>query len=244
MLDPFDYKVEPILQCKTKKADFVVKGKDNKQKLIIEVAQKIVGDDKTENYKHFQHTVPYGFPDKNKNENVTANMVSKICATKGKEEQLIKDIPSVIWIDFQDSSQVFSHSEHCLPLLSFNGALTSGGIWLALYGWKGAPLLEHYEGLGSILKMQHDGRFVGKTLVSAFICSFPDRTVILENPQSINFIPLWFKTRLIRLHNFSIEYSLFELKKGFLKQLVTYQKKFIELISNGATRVQTESNRK
>ena len=81
MLDPFDYKVEPILQCKTKKADFVVKGKDNKQKLIIEVAQKIVGDDKTENYKHFQHTVPYGFPDKNKNENVTANMVSKICAT-------------------------------------------------------------------------------------------------------------------------------------------------------------------
>lgn len=176
--------------------------------------------------------VPYGLPDCNKrNDSVCTNMISKICAIKQDETQLSDTVPSIIWVDLQDNSHMFSELEHCMPILSKNEYLTSGCIWHALYGWKGAFIYDNSAEFDrNVFMMEHDGRFRQPTKVSGFIFSFENATVLMENPWSQNKIPLWFKKGIFLLWQFSIKYSLVDYNNDTLEEYVECQRKYLNAI--------------
>lgn len=141
---------------------------------------------------------PFGFPKRGKyGESTTANAVSKICAIKHSEYQLDDNAESILYFDTQSLAMSFTMLEQCPSVLEFNGAFTSGAIWLAYYGEKGFPILEN-AGAGYVLpttcvKMQHDGHFVmkGGSKLNAVIIGVANdphkkdfkRLALLENPN-------------------------------------------------------------
>ena len=141
---------------------------------------------------------PFGFPKLGKpGESTTANAVSKICAIKHSEYQLDDNAESILYFDTQSLAMSFTMLEQSSSVLEFNGAFTSGAIWLAYYGEKGFPILEN-AGAGYVLpttcvKMQHDGHFVkkGGSKLNAVIIGVANdphkkdfkRLALLENPN-------------------------------------------------------------
>ena len=101
---------------------------------------------------------PFGFPKLGKpGESTTANAVSKICAIKHSEYQLDDNAESILYFDTQSLAMSFTMLEQSSSVLEFNGAFTSGAIWLAYYGEKGFPILENagagVENCSPVLKM-------------------------------------------------------------------------------------------
>jgi hypothetical protein len=128
-------------------------------------------------------------------ERVTEQIVSRVCAIKSSDSQLPSDQLSLLWLDFQDVIWDGLHlDQHIAPLLSWNGAITSGGLWNGFYGRKGLPLCENADidlGLiGDVVSMQHDGRFyirapktgVRLNRAAAVVLSFPEKTIIFQDP--------------------------------------------------------------
>jgi hypothetical protein len=137
---------------------------------------------------------PGGAPNPEKpNDSVQANLISRVCSAKGDETQLPENEPSLLWIDFRsfgpwpevvDTAQV-------LPIISGHCGITSGALWYAFYGWKGAPIFEEdFSPLDRMVAMGHDGRFrlaeTKKTKLSGVILALPDGIAFLENPWSPN----------------------------------------------------------
>ena len=66
--------------------------------------------------------------------------------------------------------------------------LQSNELWYAFYGEKGMPIYENWESVFDYRlispKMRHNGRFHkdSNSKVSAVIFSFPNSTIIYENP--------------------------------------------------------------
>jgi hypothetical protein len=134
---------------------------------------------------------PGGSPDRGKlDDSVQANVISRICGAKGDEKQFPADKPSPLWIDLRSFGAWpgVVKLEQCTPLMSGHHGLTSGALWYAFYGWKGAPLFEEDFPLHErVVKMGHDGRFRlrGKkrsklsgailALTEGLICRFPLR---------------------------------------------------------------------
>ena len=78
---------------------------------------------------------PGGAPDPDKrNDSVQANVISRICAAKGKEKQFPTDKPSLLWIDLRSFGAwpEVVELEQCTPLMSGHHGLTSGALWYAL----------------------------------------------------------------------------------------------------------------
>lgn len=187
--------------------DFVVS--NEKQQVFIEVHAKQINNEEGKrlnnflqdpfnidggNYSTQSHGIsvaeyintPFGKPTKS-GESVRANFISKIAKTKQDEAQFEEDIPSILWLDFQDETwDMFPLAKAVLPIISSNGAFYSGGIWYAFYGWKDAPIFEHnsIDIFYPLEKMQHPGRFENQTKIDAAILSFQRSIVILENPSS------------------------------------------------------------
>ena len=249
--------VEPITQ---NGADFCVE--DNQEKVWIEVHSKQFHDKESESLEKFYNdlrkemtksdrktgsvigehrTVPYGKPEK-KDENVTANAISKLCAIKQREHQMSTNDTSILWLDFQDEVwEVLDKVERVLPVRTGNGAFDSGELWYAFYGWKDAPIFQDFS-LDRLLndekKMGHPGRFRNSTKptkLDAVIISFSRNTVILENPFSKKAIKpsLWKKLTLLPWFNF--EYSYTNWPAMNLRQRIELEeeklKKLIELSS-------------
>jgi hypothetical protein len=133
---------------------------------------------------------PCGAPDPGKpHDSVQANLISRICAAKGKERQFPSDRPSLLWIDLRSFGawpEVLK-LEQCAPLISGHHGLTSGALWYAFYGWQGAPIFEEDFHLHErIVPMGHDGRFrlqgTKKSKLSGSIIALSETLVLFENP--------------------------------------------------------------
>lgn len=137
---------------------------------------------------------PFGIPDSNSN--VTLEMVCKICAIKERTKQVNPASPALLYIDFQ-SIYPFGAAiaEHCIPMLEWNGAFTSGGIWLSFYGEKQQTVLDNMSRAehSPTIKLPIAGRFSAEcsSPFAGAILSFPighgttgGRLVYLENPHA------------------------------------------------------------
>jgi len=155
---------------------------------------------------------PGGAPNPDKAfDSVQANVISKLCAVKQGEKQRRPGVPSVLWLDlsyFGPMTQTLL--EQTIPLVSGHIGLTSGAIWHAFYGWKGAPVLE--EGNPKITNMGHDGRFRlsgnSKSYYAAAIVCFEKGLVLFENPWATFPLPTKFRRHCERLPWFKIGHSI------------------------------------
>ncbi len=171
---------------------------------------------------HVHVVHPWGRPSVNKpGDSTTKNAISKICAIKGSERQLRSDMSSIVWMDFQDlhTLDMALTAEQFSPLLSSQEHITSGAIWYALYGWKGAPVFEHvhYSHLdlpSQIQRMEHDGRFRLSNVVSAVIVSLPNATLLAETPRKERQLPPSVRLRFLGLPHAGIQHSIAEWSAG------------------------------
>jgi hypothetical protein len=165
---------------------------------------------------------PGGAPDPSKpHDSVQANVISRVCSAKKNESQLSADVPSLLWIDFCHFGawpDVLG-PEQASPLISGHHGLTSGALWYAFYGWKGAPIFQEDFFLHErIVPMGHDGRFrlvdKKKSKLSAVILAMSKGLVLLENPWAAN--PLPHRTRRLceRLPWFDLERSICDWSPG------------------------------
>ncbi len=84
--------------------------------------------------------------------------------------------------------------EQAAPLISGRDGLTSGALWYAFYGWRGAPIFEEdFFPRDRVVPMGHDGRFrmMGKkkSKLSGVILVLPDGLILLENPWTAHPLP-------------------------------------------------------
>ena len=214
-------------------ADFLVE--DNQEKVLIEVHSKQWYQPQSEALEKFnkdfrneitksdrkpglvirEHKiVPFGEPQEG--ENVTENVISKLCAIKKSEHQMSTDYTSIIWLDFQDELwELLDTVDRVLPVRTLNKAFYSGEFWYAFYGWEDAPIFQDFSlDMPNDVekKMRHPGRFRNSTKptkLDAVIISFPRNTVILENPFSKKAIKpsLWKKLTFLPWFNFEYSYT-------------------------------------
>ena len=159
---------------------------------------------------------PGGAPDPNKpNDSVQANVISRICAAKGKEKQFPTDKPSLLWIDLRSFGAwpEVVELEQCAPLMSGHHGLTSGALWYAFYGWRNAPIFEEDFPLHErVVKMGHDGRFRlhgnKKSKLSGAILALPEGLVLFENAWAPHPLPERSRRFAERLPWFNLGYSV------------------------------------
>ena len=129
---------------------------------------------------------PGGSPDPAKpHDSVQANVIQRVCGIKGKERQIPDDMAAVLVVDFNDFGRPlipFTMIDQTAPAMRWTDGFTSGALWYAFYGWKGAPVFEGDERV----KMGHDGRFrmagEKKSKLSAALLVMPEHVVCFEQP--------------------------------------------------------------
>ncbi len=175
-----------------------------------------------------EHVVtPFGKP--RKNENVTENVISRLCSIKQEEKQFSKEEPSILWVDFQDELwDITLKPDSVLPIRSWNGGLYSGEIWYSLFGYKDAPIFEgettKLRHKRETIRMRHDGRFRNGSIVDAVIYSFLGKIIAIENPYSQKSLPEWFWYKFIGIRNFQFELSLLNWPDNKLDKQIENQK--------------------
>jgi hypothetical protein len=133
---------------------------------------------------------PGGAPDPTRSPySIRADLISRVCAATGDETQLSDKAPSLLWIDFRSFGPwpEAMKLEQAAPLISGRDGLTSGALWYAFYGWRGAPIFEDgFFPRDRVVSMEHDGRFritgEKKTKLSGAILVLSDGLILLENP--------------------------------------------------------------
>lgn len=182
---------------------------------------------------------PFGAPDAGKAGDTTqTNAISRICQIKAKETQFADGKPSLLWIDFRGLGKwpgVF-HEEQSSPLISgHHGALCSGAIWYAFYGWKGAPVFDDHVGGGyKITPMAHEGRFSAHAAkvsrYSAAILCLEKATILLENPRAPTPLSKAQRGALTLLPWFNIHYSVADWEEGDVDRSCALARSMIEAI--------------
>ena len=167
---------------------------------------------------------PGGSPDPSKpDDSVQANLISRVCGIKGKEHQIPEDMAAVLVVDFNDfgnSLTPFTLIDQTAPAIAGSDGFTSGALWYAFFGWKGAPVLERDERV----KMGHDGRFRirgdRKSRLSAALLVMPEHVVCFEHPMAA--FPLAEDTRLriARFPRFDLKQSVLEWTPGAVERRV------------------------
>jgi hypothetical protein len=183
-------------------------------------------------------------------ERVTEQVVSRVCAIKSADAQLSRKSPSILWLDFQDQIWEPLHlQDHIYPVISWNGAITSGGFWNGFYGRKGLPLFENATiGLGligDVVRMQHDGRFfIRAGLMRRFAnpatgiaLSLPTQTVLFENPVGRLRLPDEFVLAAFEFPWFRIEHCWLEWPDRNLLHRVRKEHRVVRRIQHRARRV-------
>lgn len=174
---------------------------------------------------------PGGKPDPNKPfDSIQANVISRLCSAKDEEAQRREGVASVLWLDLSHfGSMTHTLLEQTIPLVSGHIGLTSGAIWHAFYGWKGAPILE--EGNRKRIEMGHDGRFrlsgAKKSHLAAVIVCFEKGLVVFENPWADIRLPHAFRRRCERLPWFKLGHSVADWSPGEAEALVELAKRRI-----------------
>src|SRR5258708_534935 len=105
---PVGKKATPEFLVKDGEVEFVVevhaKQQNSETESELEAMRKKLRDERPAPGKITTHVAsvhPWARP-KKRGDSTTLNAISKICAIKGKEHQLRSDIPSIVWMDFQD----------------------------------------------------------------------------------------------------------------------------------------------
>lgn len=182
---------------------------------------------------------PAGAPDPNKrNDTSLANMISKVCGAKGKEHQVSKTKPTILWIDFREfgSWPESLDVEEASPLTHWREGLTSGALWYAFYGWKGAPIFqEDFFPRDVVVPMGHDGRFEmsgdRQSKLSAVILRLSAATVVFENPRAIHPLPVLGRRHLLNLPKFDLSRSIMEWAPGMSARAVEQGREKIEALA-------------
>jgi hypothetical protein len=177
---------------------------------------------------------PFGHAEPNKaGDSILTNVIQRVAAIKEREHQAHDRRPFVLWVDLQSERMHFDFSDHLQPVMTWNGALESGGYWHALYGRKGDVLLEMQGGRTRTNVMQHDGRYYqtmkhgGHTRISAFVFSSSKTTAIMENPEPPFPLTTAFRRCLFDLPHFEIGLSLANWSDGFVTRMVQVQRELI-----------------
>ena len=122
------------------------------------------------------------------------------------------------------------------PLISgHHGALCSGAIWYAFYGWKGAPVFDDHAGGGhTITPMAHEGRFSAQAAktsrYAAAILCLKEATILLENPRAPTPLSKAQRGALTLLPWFNIHYSVAEWEEGDVDRSHALARSMIEAI--------------
>ena len=157
---------------------------------------------------------PFGCPDPEKpHDSVQTNAISRVCAVKEDEQQIPDDMAAVLVVDFNDFGgplAPFTLIDQTAPVIAGNHGFTSGALWHAFYGWKGAPV---FEGVKRV-EMRHDGRFQMKSRFSGALLVMPEHAVFFEHPEAA--FPLTEETRLriTRFPWFDLTHSVLEWAGG------------------------------
>lgn len=137
-------------------------------------------------------------------------------------------------MDFQDlhTGNMALSPEQFSPLVSSGNQITSGAIYYALYGWKGAPVYEqlHYSHLNlpsMIQRMEHDGRFRLSNLASAVIVSLPKATILAETPRRSRQLAPSVRLRCLGLPHAGIQHSIAEWSAGHVVSTLDTNAKLI-----------------
>jgi hypothetical protein len=177
---------------------------------------------------------PGGEPNPEKpNDSVQANVTSRVCGAKGNETQLPNDAPSLLWIDFRSFGPwpEVVDIQQTSPIMSGHRGLTSGALWYAFYGWKGAPIFEE-DTLDRVVPMGHDGRFrlAGnkKTKLSGAILALSEGVAFLENPWAKNRLFDKARRMIERLPWFNLSASICDWHPGDAEMRVDLGKHEIE----------------
>lgn len=183
---------------------------------------------------------PFGAPDPDKEGDTTqTNAISRICAVKGKETQIVEGQPGILWIDFRDLGDwpgVLTVDDTSPLISGHGGSLTSGPFWYGFYGWKGAPVLEgHAPDRKSVTPMGHYGRFhpdsPKKSLYFAAVICLEKATVLFENPAASERLPDAVRIALTRLPWFDISHSIADWKNGDVQRSTELARSMIETLS-------------
>jgi len=173
----------------------------------------------------YVHAVyPFGKPQPGRpGDTTTTNAISRLCQIKQRGHQFTAGKPSILWLDFQDlhTGNMSLTAEQFQPLLSSREHVTSGALWYAWYGWKGAPVFEqcHYSHLdlpSQIQFMGHDGRFRQSSKPSAVVMSLPSATMLAESPQGGHQLPPSIRLRYLGLPWAGIQHSIAEWSPGLV----------------------------
>jgi hypothetical protein len=182
---------------------------------------------------------PFGAPDPNKQgDSILTNVISRVASIKEREHQAHDRRAFIVWADLQSHNTMrFDFSHDLQPLKSWNGLVSSGGYWHALYGRKGDHLLEEDAGLQRSNMMQHDGRYYQtmehgeKTRISAFIFSSSETTALMENPAAVNPLREALRSQFIGLPWFDISQSLANWSEGLVERTIEVQRATIKAVA-------------
>jgi hypothetical protein len=166
-------------------------------------------------------------------DSVQTNLISRICGIKSNEKQIPGDRSALLVIDLAHFggpviSQFFGPNE-AAPVLSGHQGITSGPIWYAVYGWKGAPVFQ--EGRHDIARMEHDGRFrvdgEQKSKLSAVLVVFDKGAVLVENPRASQPLTQGTRVMLCRYPWFVLARSICEWQLGDVQRQVEIHQNMI-----------------
>lgn len=174
---------------------------------------------------HVHFTFPFGRPTPEKSgDSTTTNAISRLCAIKQREHQLSEEIPSILWLDFQDlyTWNMSLGSEQFEAIISSKEHLTSGALWYAFYGWKGAPVFEqvhtlHLDFAYQKREMLHEGRFRSSQKVSAVVVSLPRCTFLAESPMAKNPLPPEVRLQFLGVPWAGVQHTIADWTPGLLK---------------------------
>ncbi len=174
---------------------------------------------------------PGGRPDPKKpNDSVQTNLISRVCAIKGSERQIPDDKSAVLVVDFNDfGGPLAPHTliDQTAAVIAGHHGFTSGALWYAFYGWKGAPV---FEGSKRI-RMEHDGRFRMRgehsSKLSAALIVLPEHVVCFENPEAAFPLAEGTRLRLARFPWFDLKHSVLQWQRGDVEQQLELDRRMI-----------------
>lgn len=231
----------PEFQCKVEDVDFIVEvfAKQSEDKERIALGNFYNPEESERGGIRFHENAPFGKPNNDPNkpeetESITSISIKGISNIKRREHQLDPEKINILWIDFQDETwNTLFPVENAKSYMSFREEVTSGALWYAFYGWKGAPIFEahlkkgHYSALFPLkpLEMKHDGRFRKTTKIASAIISVANTNIIYENPFSHKILPESLKNTLASIPNYSEELSLLSTDDKDIKSLIENEKR-------------------
>lgn len=179
---------------------------------------------------------PFGAPNPDKPDDSTqANAISRLCSVKGKEHQA-KNVTSLLWIDLRELGPWPSATDarQCEPIIvgRRGGVLTSGAVWYAHYGWKGAPIFEEdAPGREKHVRMGHNGRFADPDKPARYagvVVNLAETTAFFENPDVSVPLPDELRVCLHALPNFDVARSVASWTAGQAQASVDWGHRMID----------------